>query len=59
LDCFNKEKNQKAPSGAGELQAQEAAATALLQQAQGASAGKATSIYDEALKKYPFTERRR
>lgn len=55
LGLFNKEKNQKAPSGSGELQAQEAAAAALLQDAQGASSGKATSIYDEVLKKYPFT----
>jgi len=55
LGLFNKEKNQKAPSGAGELQAQEAAATLLLQQAAGASSGKASSIYDDILKDYPFT----
>lgn len=55
LDFFKKNTQQKAPAGA-ELQAQEAAAAALLAEAQAASSvGKSNDIYDTILKKYPFT----
>lgn len=55
LDFFKKNTQQKAPGGS-ELQAQEAAASALLAEAQSASSvGKSNDIYDQILKKYPFT----
>lgn len=55
LDFFKKNTQQKAPGGA-ELQAQEAAAAAMLAEAQSASSvGKSNDIYDQILKKYPFT----
>jgi len=54
LGFFNKKTNERAPA-ASELQAQEAAAAALYQQALGASSGKADNIYDDILKRYPFT----
>ncbi|MDB6119894.1 MAG: outer membrane protein assembly factor BamD, BamD/ComL family [Verrucomicrobiaceae bacterium] len=57
LDFFKKEQ-QKAPS-ASELQSQEAEASVLLREGKAAesagSTGKATGIYDQILKKYPFT----
>ncbi len=51
LGLFKKSTVNKAPSGT-ELQSQEAAATAMLSQAQ--SSGK-TGLYDEVIRKYPFT----
>ena len=55
LDFFKKNGQQKAPSGS-ELQAQEAAAAGLLADAQAASSvGRSNDIYDQILKKYPFT----
>lgn len=54
LDFLKKKTNTRAP-GATELQAQEAAANALLSQAQGASASKAEGIYEDIIKRYPLT----
>ena len=53
LDFLKKKPNARAP-GTSELQAQEAAATALFSQAQ-TSGSKASGIYDDILKRYPLT----
>jgi outer membrane protein assembly factor BamD (BamD/ComL family) len=54
LDFLKKKTNTRAP-GSTELQAQEAAANALLAQAQGASSSKAEGIYEDVIKRYPLT----
>lgn len=59
LDFFKKSGDKRAPSGP-EKQAQEAAASSMLRDANAANAagntGKAAGIYDSILKQYPFTD---